>query len=671
MPDKVFKPAYIKTAVTPSGEIDVDSPITITLSDESIDRQGDIVEGFRNLKDFVRDNPILLWQHQSDSPIGQMTRVWREGTQTLGKFLLGEAGTSDLVNTVRSLVRQGIIRAGSVGFRPGKIEPLDEDDPWGGLRLMANELMEFSLVSVPANSNALIHTNAYKALPADLRSLLFSEIADPMEAPAAKQLGYTSRVSGKSTPKHTPQRRDSAMSLTQRIEKATEDLVQTKDTLAHLVEDGPQDDEAPEEHAIQVKELTDKVNVDTASLDQLIAVEKALGTKTIARTTQPDTKSGSVDTPGPGRHITSRKPRKPGEMALASLSYLFRAHVQRESPMALLAADKPEDKDELELIIRAASAPADVPTAAWAGNLVQQTWGEFIELLRDTSVYPQLPGLRLEFGRSGQINLPRNDGRGTLSGDFVAEGAPIPVKEGVIGTVNLAPKAMKVISAYTRELGRQSNPAVQSVINSQILRDTSELLDTRLLDAGARDTIRPAGYRDPTETDAGNIASATAGATVANIMADTTAMIVRLMNARVATTAVWIMNPVNMVYLRNVQDAASGTFPFRAEVLAGTFQGFPIVASQNVAVDVVYLQGNGSVAYANAFAPMIEVSDQATLVFDDAAPDDIVGGGTATTQPTKSMFQTDSVAIKMTLGLDWRIIRVGGVQVLDTVAWGV
>jgi HK97 family phage major capsid protein len=245
------------------------------------------------------------------------------------------------------------------------------------------------------------------------------------------------------------------------------------------------------------------------------------------------------------------------------------------------------------------------------------------------------------------------------------------VKEGVIGTVNLAPKAMKVISAYTRELGRQSNPAVQSVINSQILRDTSELLDTRLLDAGARDTIRPAGYQDPTETDAGNIASATAGATVANIMADTTAMIVRLMNARVATTAVWIMNPVNMVYLRNVQDAASGTFPFRAEVLAGTFQGFPIVASQNVAVDVVYLQGNGSVAYANAFAPMIEVSDQATLVFDDAAPDDIVGGGTATTQPTKSMFQTDSVAIKMTLGLDWRIIRVGGVQVLDTVAWGV
>ena len=68
---------------------------------------------------------------------------------------------------------------------------------------------------------------------------------------------------------------------------------------------------------------------------------------------------------------------------------------------------------------------------------------------------------------------------------------------------------------------------------------------------------------------------------------------------------------------------------------------------------------------------MIEISDQATLVLDDTAPEDIVAGGTATTMPTKSMFQTDSVAIKMTLGLDWRIIRVGGVQVLDTVAWGV
>lgn len=676
MTQKVFKPAFIRQAEA-GGEINVDEPITITLSDESVDRQGDIVEGFVNLRAFSRNNPILLWQHQNFSPIGKLTRVWKEGTLTLGKFLLGEEGTSELVDTVRSLVRQGIIRAGSVGFRPGEVEPLDPDKPWGGLRLMKNELLEFSLVSVPANANALIHG---KGLSEAACALLRGETASILEFPAHKQLGLTppSQASDDATPKPTPkpERRanmeGTSMSLAQKIEAAQKQLEEKSEVLAALAMDGPQEGETEEEHGEQMTTLTVEVNGLKATVDRLVNAENAIAVKTIAtrQSVKTTTETGEqvYKTERPGHLVTAKKTRKKGSLAFETMAHLLRAHIKQVNAFDLLEKDNLEDKAELEITIRAATAPADMTTPAWAGNLVQDTWGEFVELLRDISVYPSLPGWRLEFDRYGTIKLPKNDGRGTLAGDFFAEGSPIPVKEGVIGMTDLTPKNMGVISSYTKDIGRHSTPALSGIMRDQMLADTAEILDVRLTDNGARSALRPAGYQDPTETGAANINAATTN-TVAGIISDTTAMIQRMMTARVSTTAVWILNPINLVYLRNIQDAASGEFVFRAEIAAGTFAGYPYIASQNIPVDLLILQGNGSVAYATDYAPMVEVSDQATLVYDDTAPDHIVDGGTVTTQPVQSLFQMNGVALKLTMGLDWRIVRMGGIQVLTGVAW--
>ena len=144
-------------------------------------------------------------------------------------------------------------------------------------------------------------------------------------------------------------------------------------------------------------------------------------------------------------------------------------------------------------------------------------------------------------------------------------------------------------------------------------------------------------------------------------------MIGRLLASRSGNGAVWVMNPLRVLGLRDLQDAASGEFVFRAELANGMFRGYPFIESQNVTADIVMLQGNGAMTYANDYGPRIAVSDSTVLVYDDTAPDDVLPD--TNTMPAKSMFQIDGVAVRFTQGLDWRQTRADARQVLTGVAW--
>ena len=80
------------------------------------------------------------------------------------------------------------------------------------------------------------------------------------------------------------------------------------------------------------------------------------------------------------------------------------------------------------------------------------------------------------------------------------------------------------------------------------------------------------------------------------------------------------------------------------------------------AADFVSVGGEG---------PRFEISDQATLHFEDTAPADIVSGaspGTAAT-PVKSLWQTDSLALRLILPINWTVRRAGVVSWVQGVTW--
>jgi HK97 family phage prohead protease len=126
-------------------------------SDESPDSYGDIVraEGW-DLRRYKR-NPIILYNHKSDVPVGYSPKTFVEGKQLICRAKLADEGTSEFIDTLYKLMKQRIVRAMSVGFRATKDVNImrDKEGVFLGLEFNGQELLENSIVTVPANPNAL------------------------------------------------------------------------------------------------------------------------------------------------------------------------------------------------------------------------------------------------------------------------------------------------------------------------------------------------------------------------------------------------------------------------------------------------------------------------------------------------------------------------------------
>lgn len=147
---------------------DVDRVFPWWASDERVDSHGDVIRqaGWR-FNRFER-NPVLLFGHNSfDDPIGTMLD-WRIEDRKAadyagpGLWLLAYiARGDDLSDRIARKVDSGIIRTGSVGFRPIEIVFIEDEEERKaagagpkGVILWEQELVEYSVVSIPANDGA-------------------------------------------------------------------------------------------------------------------------------------------------------------------------------------------------------------------------------------------------------------------------------------------------------------------------------------------------------------------------------------------------------------------------------------------------------------------------------------------------------------------------------------
>lgn len=130
------------------------------ISTDDKDRMNEVVEQSWDLDNY-KNNPIVLWGHDPSNPDNVLGRAIditteKDGDRTIttAKVQFAEEGTSRGVDTVWSLVKQGILRTVSVGFIPHTFKDGDEDS--GIAQVLAdNELLEFSIVPIPANPQAV------------------------------------------------------------------------------------------------------------------------------------------------------------------------------------------------------------------------------------------------------------------------------------------------------------------------------------------------------------------------------------------------------------------------------------------------------------------------------------------------------------------------------------
>jgi len=118
------------------------------------DRMGDIVEPLG--VEFKNPMP-LLWQHQSDKPVGTVTfdRPTKKGITFEARLAqIDEPGTlKDRIDEAWQSVKAGLVSAVSIGFRALEYAFIEGT---GGIRFEKSEVMELSLVTIPANADATI-----------------------------------------------------------------------------------------------------------------------------------------------------------------------------------------------------------------------------------------------------------------------------------------------------------------------------------------------------------------------------------------------------------------------------------------------------------------------------------------------------------------------------------
>jgi len=146
------------------------------LSDATPDRYGDVilVDGW-NLENFSK-NPIALFNHDKDFPIGRWENLGVRSNGLRGHLRLAPEGTSARIDEIRKLIDAKILRAVSVGFMPIEFKALNNSN--GGQLYTKSELVETSLVSVPANPNALAVAKSLKISDAT-QKMVFAEQGGP------------------------------------------------------------------------------------------------------------------------------------------------------------------------------------------------------------------------------------------------------------------------------------------------------------------------------------------------------------------------------------------------------------------------------------------------------------------------------------------------------------
>jgi HK97 family phage prohead protease len=158
--------------------------MTFVLSDETPDRAGDIItaSGF-DLADFNR-NPIALFGHRSDWILGTWKDVRVEGKRLLGELEPAPEGISARADEIIRFVRADILKAVSVGFLPIERKMRrDKDEKFLGFTYTKQQLVEASVVAVPANPNALAVAKELK-LSNEIRRLVIAKHGNSDDKPA-------------------------------------------------------------------------------------------------------------------------------------------------------------------------------------------------------------------------------------------------------------------------------------------------------------------------------------------------------------------------------------------------------------------------------------------------------------------------------------------------------
>jgi hypothetical protein len=333
-------------------------------------------------------------------------------------------------------------------------------------------------------------------------------------------------------------------------------------------------------------------------------------------------------------------PLPPGNLFTRLLTAKAVASLRRERVEDVITELWPND-----VVLRAAVAPAMTSVVGWAAELAQKRVADALAALGPASAAAQVMRrcLTLDWNGAGSISAPSFIASAANSG-FVAEGQPIPVRQLAATGAQLLPYKLASIAVLTREMVESSN--AERLISDALIYSSGLALDAVFFGSAAATAAQPAGIRNGIAASTTSNNSDAFGAFFEDM-------------ATLFNAVGLVANAGPVIVVASIGRVASASARF-GDVKQGESPLVIPVASAAVGNDLIVIAPQALVAAIGD--PSVEASKAASLVMDSApvTPD--------TTQSTKEMFQTDSLALKMRWPASWALRNPAAVAWL-TPSW--
>jgi HK97 family phage major capsid protein/HK97 family phage prohead protease len=612
------------------------------------DRVGDVIDPL-GVK-FKNPVPLLL-HHDKTQPVGRVR--FQKPTDAGVEFeaelpIIDSPGVvRDRVNEAWDSIKAGLIAGVSIGFRV--LDDAIELMKSGGIKFLKTEVLELSLVTVPANQH--VSLSIVKELDLARSGHTTNPSAIP-DLPVVRAQKDAPRMGAQTIPEQI------ASFENTRAAK----LAEMNAIAASAAEKGETLD-------AERKEKYDELSLEIKSIDDHLPRLRELEKYNLANATKVTPTTSSVTASelrgGTTPPVVTVKPNVPKGTAFVRFAQCM-ASAKGDSYQAISRAKSYADSTPevekmviatLDWNIKAAVASGTTTDATWAGPLAvaQPLVDEFLELLRPRTLIGRVPGFRqVPFN----VSVPSQTGGGTYS--WVGQGNAKPVTSAAFATVSVPFAKAAGIIVLTEELVRLSSPSAEATVREEMIAGMGAFLDTQLIDPA----VAVVANVNPASITNGAATAAASGATGAAARADLAARVATFTAANIPLDgSVWLMSDSNAFGIAMSLNALGQPLFPGMSIEGGTIMGIPVVVSNNVGNRVILVHAP-SILFADEGGVSIDVSREASIQMDSAPanPSDA-------TTVLVSLWQRNLVGLRAERMITWIRARTAAVTYISAAAY--
>jgi hypothetical protein len=341
-----------------------------------------------------------------------------------------------------------------------------------------------------------------------------------------------------------------------------------------------------------------------------------------------------------------RTPSGPSRSWCRALGAIALSQLRKEDARKIVKAAWPGDASA-ETITRAVVSPTSTSSSG-VSDLLASGFGVLSVAPQSAAAKLFAQCVRLNFDGVYQIVVPSAT---TIAAPaFVAEGSPHPVAQNLFTSVVAGPVHKLLISAvFTRELENATPETASAIIARALSGKSATTLDSFVFDNVAASASRPAGLLNGIST-----LGATAGGGLAAIAGDL---------GKISDNAVTAGgDPDSLILFCGIPAA------IKLRLLSGPNFNYQIVPTAALADDSIVAIAPSGVYSGFEGTPTIETAREATVIMEDSAVEALSAGGTVA-DSARSLFQTDSFALRLRQKCAWGVLVTGAVSLVSGISW--